>query len=286
MPGGSCPCTGSRPGLTAARLRSAIRDALDRAGPTYPEYLPAAIRAEMALPGISADARVRPLPADLRGPRRRPPPARLRRAPGAPARAWSPGAASAARAAAVPIAIDDASDARRPGGPHRRAGGPGRARGEPDRRPGRRHGADPDGHRAARPRCCGSSRATSARARPRSRPTRSRPSRGPGSRGRCWPRPTCSPGSTSRPSGRCWRSLGIGVTLLTGSLKADRRREGARRHRVRAGRGGRRDPCAHPGVRVVRATSASWSSTSSIASGSASATRSKARRADARRTSC
>ena len=41
-------------GLTAARLRSAIRDALDRAGPTYPEYLPAAIRAEMALPGIPA----------------------------------------------------------------------------------------------------------------------------------------------------------------------------------------------------------------------------------------
>jgi ATP-dependent DNA helicase RecG len=39
-------------GLTAARLRSAMRAALDRAGVNYPEYLPHRIRAEEALPPI------------------------------------------------------------------------------------------------------------------------------------------------------------------------------------------------------------------------------------------
>jgi ATP-dependent DNA helicase RecG len=39
-------------GLTAARLRSAIREALDRAGTSYPEYLPADLRAAEQLPGI------------------------------------------------------------------------------------------------------------------------------------------------------------------------------------------------------------------------------------------
>ena len=36
-------------GLTAARLRAAIREALDRAGHAYPEYLPAAIAGEEGL---------------------------------------------------------------------------------------------------------------------------------------------------------------------------------------------------------------------------------------------
>jgi ATP-dependent DNA helicase RecG len=39
-------------GLTAGRLRSAIREALDRAGSRYPEYLADAIRTGEALPGI------------------------------------------------------------------------------------------------------------------------------------------------------------------------------------------------------------------------------------------
>ena len=43
-----------------------------------------------------------------------------------------------------------------------------------------------------------------------------RASRAPSSR-----RPTSSPGSISRRSGRCSTASGIGVTLLTGSLKAD-----------------------------------------------------------------
>jgi ATP-dependent DNA helicase RecG len=40
-------------GLTAARLRVAMREALDRAGHAYPEYLPERLRTEAALPGIA-----------------------------------------------------------------------------------------------------------------------------------------------------------------------------------------------------------------------------------------
>ncbi len=41
-------------GLTAARLRTAIREALDRAGHAYPEYLPDALRRGEGLTGIAA----------------------------------------------------------------------------------------------------------------------------------------------------------------------------------------------------------------------------------------
>ena len=40
-------------GLTSARLRSAIREALDKAGDRYPEYLPASIREGERLPAIN-----------------------------------------------------------------------------------------------------------------------------------------------------------------------------------------------------------------------------------------
>ena len=40
-------------GLTAARLRAAVREALDKAGHAYPEYLPESIRAEEGLPPIA-----------------------------------------------------------------------------------------------------------------------------------------------------------------------------------------------------------------------------------------
>ena len=40
-------------GLTAARLRTAIREALDRAGHAYPEYLPDRLRREEDLTGIA-----------------------------------------------------------------------------------------------------------------------------------------------------------------------------------------------------------------------------------------
>ncbi len=97
-------------GLTAARLRLAIRDALDRAGPTYPEYLPAAIRREMDLPGIAAtlESAHYPLTFEARD-------AALRRLAFDELLALQLGMVARrrqrARAAAVPIAIDDASDA-------------------------------------------------------------------------------------------------------------------------------------------------------------------------------
>jgi ATP-dependent DNA helicase RecG len=54
-------------GLTATRLRIAIRDALDRAGRDYPEYLPAAIRTEDRLVGIGAALEEAHYPASFEG---------------------------------------------------------------------------------------------------------------------------------------------------------------------------------------------------------------------------
>jgi ATP-dependent DNA helicase RecG len=54
-------------GLTAARLRTAIREALDRAGAAYPEYLPAAITTAEALPAIAAAVEEAHYPASFEG---------------------------------------------------------------------------------------------------------------------------------------------------------------------------------------------------------------------------
>ncbi|MGK2852358.1 MAG: ATP-dependent DNA helicase RecG, partial [Candidatus Limnocylindrales bacterium] len=54
MAGRIVPVYGLTAGLTAARLRVAIREALDRAGSAYPEYLPGAIREEEHLESIGA----------------------------------------------------------------------------------------------------------------------------------------------------------------------------------------------------------------------------------------
>jgi ATP-dependent DNA helicase RecG len=54
-------------GLTATRLRIAIRDALDRAGKAYPEYLPPAIRDGEALVGIGAALEEAHYPATFDG---------------------------------------------------------------------------------------------------------------------------------------------------------------------------------------------------------------------------
>ena len=51
-------------GLTAARLRIAMREALDRAGDHYEEYLPGAIRDERVARRHRRGARGRPLPVD------------------------------------------------------------------------------------------------------------------------------------------------------------------------------------------------------------------------------
>jgi ATP-dependent DNA helicase RecG len=52
-------------GLTATRLRQAMREALDRAGHAYPEYLPDAIRDEEALPGIAEALEAAHYPTDF-----------------------------------------------------------------------------------------------------------------------------------------------------------------------------------------------------------------------------
>ena len=52
-------------GVTSARLRGAMRAALDAAGLHYEEYLPAAIRAEHALPAIGAALDAAHFPADF-----------------------------------------------------------------------------------------------------------------------------------------------------------------------------------------------------------------------------
>ncbi len=54
-------------GLTAARLRAAIREALDRAGHAYPEYLPAPIIAEEALVPIARAVEEAHYPATFEG---------------------------------------------------------------------------------------------------------------------------------------------------------------------------------------------------------------------------
>ena len=56
------------------------------------------------------------------------------------------------------------------------------------------------------------------------------------SRARCSRRPTCWHGSTSRRSAACSRALGLGVTLLTGSLPARHEGEGDGVDRVRGRR--------------------------------------------------
>ena len=52
-------------GLTAARLRVAEREALDRAGHAYPEYLPAVLRERLALPPIPAALEAAHYPPDF-----------------------------------------------------------------------------------------------------------------------------------------------------------------------------------------------------------------------------
>ena len=54
-------------GLTAATLRRAVRDALDRAGTTYPEYLPASLRVDQHLVGIGEALEAAHYPATPEG---------------------------------------------------------------------------------------------------------------------------------------------------------------------------------------------------------------------------
>ena len=192
-------------GLTAARLRTAMREALDRAGRAYPEYLPPDLRREERLDRRRRGARVGALPGDVRGPRRGSAQAGLRRAARAPARDGRPPARARTRPGAAHRdrrrrrRVDPLGASSTPSG-----GGSGiRSSSRPTRwcRWTRSDRTSP--HRR---RCCACSRAMSGRARPRSRRMRSPVRRARASRARCWPRPTCSRASTATRSVRCSRA--------------------------------------------------------------------------------
>ena len=166
-------------GLTSIRLRAAIREALDRAGYAYPEYLPAGHRRRGAARAHRPGDRGGPLPGLLRGPGRGPSTARLRRAlctpardgPAAPPADPRRGAAGRARCRRGRVRpVGDRLVSGRPGRPARRTDrGPGRHDDGDPRRPGppdadasaapgrRRVGQDrgrgvrPRGHRPGRP---------------------------------------------------------------------------------------------------------------------------------------
>ena len=172
-------------GLTAARLRTAIREALDEAGHAYPEYLPDRDPRPRSGSCRSPGPRGGPLPGDLRGPRRRARAPGVRRAARAPAGMVARRRAAGPRRARRSSTLDDGRGRGR-SGPRSstRIGAQARAArstltDDQDVRDGR----DPRRPRRGRRRCCACSRATSARARPRSRRTRWPRPRGPGCQG-------------------------------------------------------------------------------------------------------
>ena len=97
-------------GLTAARLRVAEREALDRAGHAYPEYLPADIRQDLDLPTVAAALESAHYPTDFDARD-----AALRRLAFDELLALQLGMVGRRRArgrdTAPPIAVDDAADA-------------------------------------------------------------------------------------------------------------------------------------------------------------------------------
>ena len=129
-------------GLTANRLRGAMRVALDRAGHDYPEYVPAAIRAAEDVPpiGEALEAAHYPTTFEARD-------AALRRLAldellalqlGMVARRRARG-----RARTLAIAVDGATDARIRVGAGRLALAQARRAGVAHRRPGDRHRRGP-----------------------------------------------------------------------------------------------------------------------------------------------
>ena len=210
-------------GLTANRLRGAMRVALDRAGHDYPEYLPDPIRAAEDVPpiGEALEHAHYPTTFETRD-------AALRRLALDELLALQLGMVARRRAR---------GRARTPGG---RRGRRGRRRGSGRRSRRRSPGSSASRRRSPATRrrrstrsattspgpsrCCASSRATSARARRRSRRGPSPPPRSTGGRRRC-----------SRPTDLLARQhhatltslledLGLPTTLLTGSLSGEGRR--------------------------------------------------------------
>ena len=188
-------------GLALRSLRAAIRAALDRYGP-YAEYLPAALLAAERLPGIAEAIEQAHFPDDFDAARRGAPPARVRRAAGAPGRHGGapPPACGRGRRAGRDRGRARGGGARGGACRPRRATGPA---GRPDARPGAGDGGGPPRHGRRAPDAAPPPGGRRARARPRSRPLPSPSPRRPAYRARCSPPPTSSPASTRRRSATC-----------------------------------------------------------------------------------
>ena len=276
-------------GLTAARLRVAMREALDRAGYAYPEYLPARSRRAAELPAIAGRARGGPLPADVRGAATR----RSARLAFDELLALQLGMVGRRRArgrdqAPAPIAVDDAD---------RRARSARRSRRRSSRTLGREVALTADQDVAI-----GAIRADLARPTPMLRLLQGDVGSGKtavaayalaaaaraGFQGALLaPTDLLARQHLDDASARCSRTSGVDVDAADRARSRPRERTARPRgDRVRPGVGRRRDARADPGGGRVRRASASSSSTSSTGSASSSAASSRPRPAAARRTSC
>ena len=207
-------------GIAAPRLRLAMREAIDRAGLAYPEYLPADLLRRGA-PRRGSAGRSR-APTTRTTPRRRD--AALRRLAFDELLALQLGMVGRrrqrVRSQARPLEVDDARDAdvraALVGALSREARAGGRAD-RATRRP-RRPRSGPTWPGTSR--CSASSRATSGRARPRSRPTRWPLVAGAGRQGALLAPTDLLARQHGATLGDLLEPLGVPVTLLTGSLSA------------------------------------------------------------------
>ena len=272
-------------GLTAIRLRAAIREALDKAGHAYPEYLPADIAAAEGLVPIAARDRGGPLP----GHRSR---VATRRCAGSPSTScWrsSSGWSSAAGSGSAPRRPRSRSTTRRDAAVRAAIvdalGGPGRPAGRADRRPGARDDAIRDDLARPTPMLrllqgdVGSGK-TAVAAYALAATARA------GLQGALLAPTDLLARQHLETVGALLEGVGHRRHAADRVAQGRRQGQGARGDRVGPGAGRRRHPRAHPGRRSPSPISASWSSTSSTASGSTSAARSRRRPAAGRRTSC
>jgi RecG-like helicase len=191
-------------GLTANRLRIAMRDLLDRAGKEYPEYLPTAIREGEEVVGIGQALEEAHYPVSFEGRD-----GALRRLAFDELLALQLGMVARRRQrgrdAARPVAVADTDDARLRAALEGSLRGSWATRSRSRRTRTRRFATSATISRARR-RCFASSKATSDRGRRPWRPTRSRLRHGPGCRAPSSPRPTSLPGSTTGRWPRCSRT--------------------------------------------------------------------------------